>query len=353
MRGLETILGQLRFSMQANNCPITDFTPQGSAYTLLRSIAGAIQTTELNYYDPLIEAADFTKATGAALESFAALFGLTRQFKSNASGWILVVSKNEGKLSNSTVFTNPNTNIQYLINSSSNIFLSPYIETAVPVYASTSGTGRGLLAGTKLFSQNEEILDITVGFERKFDGSACGNIDDGQTEESDSALRDRMYSVCRAGGLLNKQSLKALLIQHPLVEDALVVTKSAGILQVFIKSNTSTPDNLQLELVNQIQNYLLGVAIKVEVMSPTPISVDLNIRPLELTDLNELKLKLRTTVENYILTVRDTKYFDPEDLISLISSYVTDVNVIQPTSTLEWDSPVFLLLGDLNVNITI
>jgi hypothetical protein len=353
MRGLDNILDQLKISLQNNNSPLTDFTPQGVNYTLLRAIAAGIQQVETNNYDNLLNFADFTKATGAGLEQFAALFGLTRKQSALASGWVLISTDSVISVLNGLIFTDTQTGNQYFTSNATDITVSPYVETPVPISCTTPGNGKALKAGAKVFSQNPAILNATIGFERKFDGTACGDMVDGGNLESDNSLRSRMYALFRAGGLVNKESLKALLIEHPAVLDAILLTRTAGVVEVFIKSNQSEQDVLIQEIGSLIESYLVGVIVKVVIKNATPIRVELNIKTDSSADLNELKDSIRGVIENYINTVRTRLYFDPDELKELIKPFVQLVEVLAPSEPLEWDDETFLELGDLNVNLKI
>lgn len=353
MRGLDTILNQLQVSLQTANSPVTDFAPQSAAYTLFRSIAAAIQQTELIGYDPLLTNADITTATGTGLDRFAQTFGLSRQQAAVATGFLLVTGATAIALPNGTIFTDPQTGNQYLSTNSTSIALSAFIETPVPVAALLAGSGRALTAGTKLISQNEQILDVVVGFERKFDGTACGNMQDGTTLESDNSLRQRIYALLRAGGLINEAALRTVLIEHPAVDDALIDTPTAGVVRALVKTTSTTPDALKDELTALIQSYLVAVAVQVIIQTPTPLAVELNVRTALTSDLNALKANIRAVVEQYVALVRTTKYFDLDELKALVAPYVDLVEVVQPTESLQWSNPIFLELGDLNVNLKI
>lgn len=352
MRGLDSILNQLQISLQTAASPLTDFTPQGVTYTLMRSIASGIQAMESNY-DSLLEQADFTIATGAALESFANLFGLSRQAASFATGSVLVTSSSDILLSAGLIFTDLQTGQQYISNNPNPLTATPFVEIAVPIISAFSGNGKALLAGTKLYSQFANITDVSVGFERKYDGTACGNMNDGGQLESDGSLRLRMYALIRAGGLMNQEALRALLIEHPAVSDVLIYTVSAGIVKVLIKSDSIDTSTLINDLTKQIEQYLVAVAVEVQLQSPTPIQIDLRVQVADTTNLNELKSTIKNAALDYIQTVRTSLYFDPRELEALISPYVETVQINLPLEPLEWNAPLFLELGDLNVNFKI
>jgi Baseplate J-like protein len=348
MRDNQAIANEMFTTLRQSGSPLSDFTPQGVTYTLLRSFASSLQQLELLQEQQFVEV-DITTAKGAALDSYCRPFGVYRQPENPAAGWLLVASNENTQLLNGSVFTEITAGTQYLLNSSTTIQLTAQVEQAVPVIAAGLGNQYDLSAGTLLYSNQSSIVSAVVGYERKYDGSACGDLTGGQLAESDSSLRQRWYSLLRAGGLLTNQTLRTLVIQHPQVAEATVTTPQPGIVLVVVKAISSTPE-LVIDLENLIRPYLIAAIVVVRLAQVQPLTVDITLTPLSSADLNQVKTDVEAAVLVYFRQARAQRYFAPADLQQQLTSLGKSVLVTNPVSPLSWNELSFIELGGLNVN---
>lgn len=348
MRDNQTIATEMFTTLRQSGSPLSDFTPQGVTYTLLRSFAASLQQLEL-LQEQQFRDVDVTTATGALLDTYCSPFGIYRQPENPTSGWLLVAANEDTQLLNTSIFTETSTGVQYLVNSSTPIELKAQVEQAVPVIAAGLGNQYDLIAGTSLYSNQTNIVSVVVGYERKYDGSACGDLTGGQIAESDQSLRQRWYSLLRAGGLLTNQTLRTLVIQHPQVAEATVTTPQPGVVLVVVKAISSTPE-LVTDLENLIRPYLIAAIVVVRLAEVQPLTVDITLTPLPNADLNQVKTDIETFVLAYFRQARDQRYFAPLDLQQQLSSLGKSAIVTNPNSPLSWNELSFVELGGLNVN---
>jgi len=348
MRDLESIMSEMFASLVQSGSALSDFTPQGVAYTLVRSFATSLQQLELQH-ELALEALDFRIATGANLEAFCIPFGILRQGAHASTGWALITANIDLTLAANTVLTELNSGQQYLINSNSNVLLKAFIETPVQITATGIGAGYDLVAGTRLYTSTPQISSTVVGYERKYDGTACGDLAGGQRAESDDSLRGRWYSLLRAGGLFTTDVVRTLVIQHPQVVDAIVTTPQPGVVLVIVRA-LEQADSLIIDVQNLVQSYLIGATVKVELAKATPITVEVSVTPLPAVDLNQIKLDITNITTSYINNARLTNCFNPIELQANLSSVGQRVEITLPTETFSWGALTFIELGSLYVN---
>lgn len=348
MRDLDTIVAEMFATLSESGSAITDFTPQGVAYTLLRSFASSLQQLELQQ-EQQATSLDFRLATGVNLDSFTAPFGVTRQPPKQSVGWVLLTATSPLTLPLGSVFTELNSSTQYVTVNNTLLEIPAQTETAVAIQATGIGVEYDLVAGTPLYSTNSAIGAAIVGYERKYDGTACGDLHGGARAESDRSLRSRWYSLLKAGGTLTIGALRSLVIQHPQVIDALVTTPQAGIVLVTIATTSAEP-TVVTDVQALVSNYLIGTIVKVQLANIRPLTIEIAITPTQDADLNQIKLDVEAGVTEYIQSARATHYFSPLELESQLSTLGKRVVVQTPVENLSWASNVFIELGVLYVN---
>lgn len=348
MRDNQTIANEMFTTLRQSGSPLSDFTPQGVTYTLLRSFAASLQQMELLQEQQFAQV-DITTAGGSALDNYCNPFGVYRQPENPTSGWLLVAANEDTQLLNASIFTEITTGTQYLLNSISPIQLTAQVEQAVPVVAAGLGNQYDLAAGASLYSSQANIVSVVVGYERKYDGTACGDLTGGQLAESDQSLRQRWYSLLRAGGLLTNETLRTLVIQHPQVAEATISTPQPGIVLVVVKAIAATSE-LVADLENLIRPYLVAAIAVVRLAKIQPLTVDITLIPLPDADLNQVKTDIETFVLAYFRQARDQRYFAPNDLQQQLASLGKSVLVTSPAAPLSWNELSFVELGGLNVN---
>lgn len=348
MRDLETIVAQMLARLVQSGSALSDFTPQGVAYTLVRSIASSLQQIEIQQ-DRALADLDFRTATGSKLDEFCAPFGVIRQGAYSSVGWCLITADSDLTLTEGTVLTELNSGLQFI---ASEVRLTAYLESPVSIVAAGIGAAYDLPAGTRLYTASANIVSATIGYERKFDGFACGDLVGGTRSETDDSLRKRWYSVLKAGGLLTADTLKTLLIQHPQVIDANVSTPQPGVVRAVVRALERT-EALKQDLQAMIQSYLVAAIVKVELVNAKPLTVEVDITPLPGADLNLIKESTEDAVRSYITQSRFNSYFDPQELQAILQTIGSRVEIRSPDVALNWDRDTFVELGNLYVTFSL
>jgi Baseplate J-like protein len=351
MRDLNEIIDGMFVELLRSGSPLSDRTPQSVTYTLLRSIAASIQQLELFQEQQLTEN-DFITATGTDLDNYCSPFGVYRLQSKPTTGWVLVSSDLALDLIPGLVFTNTSNGAQYILNTAGIVSLEPNTEQAIPVVASGLGGQYGAVAGTTLYSNLANLSSVVVGYERKYDGAACGDLLPGSLAESDTSLRKRWFAILQAGGLLTLESMRTLLVQHPQVIAAQITNPQPGIVYAIIRATLPSPELIK-DLEAMIRRYLIAAIAVVRIAAAQPLTIEIDVTALPTADLNLLKTQITNTVEAYLQTARDQRQFVPATLQLALSSLVSKVQITTPAAPLTWNELTYVELGSLYVNFRV
>lgn len=344
------ILKELEEALKATGSPLSDFSPQSVTHTLLRAFAVTLNQREL-LSRSLDANTDFLTASGSNLDRLCAPFALTRKQANRSSGFALVSSTSDTELLAQTIAVEPNSGSQFLVSSSSSILLKANVETVVPLTSAGIGNTYDLAAGTTLQFPALTGIFAVVGYERKFDGTACGNLSGGSLAESDRSLRERFFSLMRAGGTLSTEALRAYIIERSNVIDAKVITTAPGIVWVIVRTLDPQIELLE-EIRTELKNYLIGSLIKIDLANPLPLSIELNLSIDNETNLDSMRGLLKEDTEAYIREARQSGAFDPKALEARLQDR-GNVSVNTPSKQLTFGALDFIELGDLQIAVRI
>jgi Baseplate J-like protein len=351
MRTIGEIQQALQTAVLSSGCPLSDFSPQSVGYTLFRAIASVLQEVESNL-EELDNSSDLISATGQSLDRLTSPFGISRKPASRSTGFALMVARENTTLLSQTVLLEPSSGLQFLAGNAQSLELIAGIETPVPIYSAGIGSNYDLNAGTSLSIPALANVSVEIGYERKFDNTACGNLNGGSLAESDSSLRTRLLSLLRAGGTLSLDSLRAALLEKPNIKDALAITSAPGIVSLIVRAISPTP-TLIAEIEEEFRNYLVGTILDIQLAQPLPITIELEVFPTAQTNLDKLKASISETVENFILDSRRLRTFDPAALKRLFAEYDDTIQVESPSKPIVWEISDFIELGELKIAIRI
>jgi Baseplate J-like protein len=351
MRDLDTISKELYLYLRSGGSSLVDSTPQSVTYTLLRSFAAGLQQLELQQESQLADI-DLLGAKGLKLEAYCRPFGIFRQQAISSRGWVLISANVETTISAGALFTELGSGAQFIYSSSLTINLVPMVEQAIPVIAVGIGSAYNLQAGTSLYSSNFQVNSVVVGYERKYDGLACGDIAGGELEESDVSLRQRWTSVVQAGGAFTKESLRTLLIQHPQVIEAQITTPQPGIVMVVVTPTISSSELIK-DLENLIRPYLVSAIVVVKLANVLPLTVEVQVSSINNLSLDSVKGEIEVIVKQQIQLSKQRRYLDLKDLELNLSTISSGIKILQPEDSLSWDELTTIELGSLYVNFRV
>jgi hypothetical protein len=348
-------LNEIQFEMQAaaanSGCPLTDFSPQSVGHTLFRALASVIQQSELQT-ESQDKSTDLLTATGKNLDRLASPFGLARKAAGRATGFALCVARETIDLLPQTILVEPNSGLQFLAGNEVTLELSQGIETTVPIYSAGIGNIYDLAAGTPLQIPALPNVSSAVGYERKYDNTACGSLSGGTQAESDNSLRSRLFALLRAGGTLSTEALRAAVLERTNVKDAFVSTPAPGIVSVVVRA--IEPNVALLESIKEeFKNYCIGAIINVNFANVLPLTVEVELTPSLNLSLDEIKNGVRETIESFITTARLANALNPTDLKIALADYGTNITFETPSDIVTWGTLDFIELGELKIGFRI
>lgn len=318
--------------------PITDFSAQSVAGTLVRSVGMQLSDLEL-LLSETIDRSIPNLASGLDLDDLVAQFGLVRKVGTPATGFVLItVDDSTFTINPGFILTQSSTGLQFIVNTTSAIQVSASTEVPVPVVSLQTGDPSNLTEGTLLLSTDNSLTNIfnlraVVGQERKFDGKACGNLSGGSSTETDGTLRNRLYNMFNLRNPGSVVAIRQKLLEQSSVADAWVETIAPGIVKILVRGKSvltvSQLDELKALITPQVP---IGIVIGLSAVNPYFIDIDLAITLRFTQDLSSADLQIRDIISTYVNSLSLGAAFVPEALKLLVKPFVQSVVVNNPTT---------------------
>lgn len=334
-RTFEQIQSEFFGALISSNSTLSDTSPGSGIHALSRAVAIThleqellLDTTSSSYY--------LSTAKGQELEALASDFGLTRKLGSPASGYVLVTSSREElPIQPGAIFTDPRTQLQLRVASSSVTSVSFLVETKIPVVSTTTGYQTNLTEGTELIYSSDLRIDAVVGSHRTSAGQVCGSLSGGADEESDLEFRIRIseYIVNRRG--TTKNAIRNLLLSDPAVSWVHLESPIPGLIQVWI-DNPLIISPSELQRLKDIAEKAKPAGCVLSVQQPfrEPVDIEVKVRINRNADQDFISASIASVIRTYVYGIQMAGSFSREDLIAEISRIqnILSVELIKPLS---------------------
>lgn len=329
MRTLEQIEQSFIAALAKENSPVDDLSPGSVLNALIRSISTLVLEQE-NRLDELRQSLNPLTAKGGYLDEYAqAMFNLARKDGTLARGTVLLSTSSEANLAvpKATILTEINTALQFITVEDS--VVSNVADAITNVVSATLGEENNLPAGTTLYANNFPNISFTVGFERRPDGTVCGNLSGGQTQESDILLRQRVAEYRNGLG----PTLESTILSYLLIDYAWVKTRAPGFVHVYLDMDGEVTEDFQEELRDLVAPFLSpGTFITFEKITLRPIDINLQIIPLTNTNPDE---QIRLALQKYFGSVEPGSLITPLEITSVVQPYVSGLSLVAPSTSVQ------------------
>lgn len=354
-RTANDIAYQIAANLTRLDSPITDFSKQSVAGTLLRGIGIQLADLEL-LLSETISNTNLTLAGGDSLDTIATQFGVVRKRGTAAAGFALF-SVNNGFISIPPGFLliDTITGIQFIVNTNAATNLEALTEIALPIIALDVGEQGNLTEGSSIYPLDPSIvstfgLRVVIGSERKYDGQACGNLEGGSLTESDTKLRERLYAVVSLSNPSSATSIRQKLLEQPMVDNAWVETVAPGIVKILVKGAGSINDAQLKELRSIIESTIpIGVVIGLTTVKPYYVDLSLKVILRYNQSLGAVDIQVKDVINNYISSLNIGQSFIPQELITLLSAFARQTIIESPDDTIQPSLDSNIQLNSLNI----
>jgi uncharacterized phage protein gp47/JayE len=259
-------------------------------------------------------------AEGFDLVQRAADFGIAPKPGTPSRGYMLVSSaQNLMTLQVNTVFLDPATGLEFLLDTTDDVTLSFLVETKLPIICSSIGERGNLNAGTTLITPLSSNVQAVVGTHRTSTGEVCGGLAGGSDPERDIQLRLRLidHILNRRGTTLG--AVRAALEADSTADWVYIDEPVPGVLQVWIDYPTplTSGDFERLRLIlesvrpagtyptlQQVVRQFFTVKIKVSMVADQ--------------DMDDLTANILTVLRDYVLRLPRAGRFSTSDVTNLL-----------------------------------
>lgn len=243
--------------------------------------------------------------------------GVYRKQGKKASGQIRIVGEGTIIIPRGTIIINNNTNLNYVTLNDCNLNNTCIIEAE-----NIGSIYNTVNADLKLIKNNTQLKLIEL---------VDGGISGGENIETDDDLRERLYFVVshpEGVGTVTDYERWALEVDGVKIAKALPCFYGNGTVKVIIGGEYGSV--LDDELVNKVQEYIcplgdnygrgkapIGSAVTVTTFEKVPISIRIEELKIEDTyNLDTVKLKLKESIRDYLLKVKDIIRYN--EIISIV-----------------------------------
>ena len=337
-RPLEDYIDFIYGQLAQLNSPLNDRSPGSGLYTLVRSIAATFADVDVQLYQTALDASPAT-AIGKQLEMHARDYGLERQPGQPARGYVLARALSDPvQLPDPLVLTNPQSTLQYRVESGAGRVVTALSETRLTVVCTQPGRAGNLLAGARLIHPELPSVSFVVGAYRTPEGVE-GNLEGGQEPESDESLRQRLFQLL----LYRSSGTPAALLGRLRMEEGIlwadVTTPTPGVATFWVESlrTLSSSELARLQAALEEQRPA-GIVYRVAQVKRLEIEIGLRVQPQPGTDLDQLSSQLRSQVNTYLQNLRIQQQLRPQELAAYLQEQVPAaaiVEVIQPSQELQ------------------
>jgi hypothetical protein len=349
MRSLEEIQQAMIAALTIANSPADDLSPGSVLSAIVRS-ASSVTLEQDNRLQETLDNLDPAKMSGSYLDDYAvAQFNIYRKPGTLARGTVIFSTDANVSLivPRGTLLTELNRGLQY-ITVEGPITVTPTLDITVDVLSVAEGAEANLASGTPLYlnaTNNPSLLQVKaiVGYERASDGSICGNLSGGTIQETDVALRQRIAEFKDGQG----PTLESAISSYLPVNRAWVTTLAPGFVRVYLDLDSPLTDEFQDQLRQRVLPFLpLGVAVSFERASLRPIEIAVRVEAYSDTTPD---LDIRQALEMHFSSFEPGQVVHPEALRSLISSYVSSVQMDKPSRPIQLRPDQLPQLSDISI----
>jgi uncharacterized phage protein gp47/JayE len=346
MRTIDSILFQMRQSLEEVNSDLSTFPEYGNLYAIFRAVASSIleQDTKLN----TISSSLFLRsAAGEALDAKASEFNLSRSPGAYSKGPIIVLGVSTSIPAN-TILNDINTGLQFSIDNQINIISS----RSVGSITSTEYTElANLTAGTELYSSLYPNVRFIIGSAfNPQTNTYIGNLTGGVNKETDNDLKDRISNTIKTLSLSNIDALKIAARNIDGVTQISIIENqpSIGYITVYV-------NNSEINFLNTVKIRLdaikpIGTAIQVKPFKTIPLNIALSLSSLNNTTQlrNLITLKLRA----YLQSLNPGSTLTRESIAGVILQFaeVSNVNITTPSSNITSKKDELFSLNNLTIS---
>ncbi|AID44726.1 Phage protein [Candidatus Arthromitus sp. SFB-mouse-NL] len=288
--------------------------------SILNDIVSAITLEIINnqvFFKNGFLASFIETAKGEFLDLRCKEHGVYRKQGEKAKGIVILKSNEDIEIEEGTIIINERTGLRYIIKEDSNS------NNLCRVVAEDIGSNYNLIKGNKLvlFKDNLKIGEIEI----------IEDIIGGENIESDDELRKRVYFVVanpEGVGTVTDYERWALEVDGVKIAKALPCFYGNGTVKVIVGGEYGSV--LNNELVQKVQDYIcplgekygqgkapIGATVIVTTFEKVSIRIKINGLKIEDTyDLDIIKLKLKESIQNYLLKVKDIIRYN--EIISIV-----------------------------------
>lgn len=348
MRTIDSILSNMRDSLEESNSDLASFPEYGNLYAIFRAVAGSILEQDAKI-DSINSNLFLNTAAGEALDFKANEFNLIRNKGVSASGSIIALGT-PTTIPSSTILTDNQTGLQFRVESDIKIISN----RAFGTISCTEYTELGnLKAGTELFNSVFSSVKFIIGTSfNNISNNYTGNLEGGRQKETDDDLKYRLLNTIQSLSLSNLQALtiKAQSIQGLNKVSIIENDPSLGYITVYVNNTESRFLSIlknELELIKPI-----GTALIIKNFNNVPVNIDIAVEILNSSIKNEIENRIQLNIQEYIRNLNNNSILTREALASNILkiSGVSNVNIVTPTSNITIRQNEILNLNTLNIS---
>jgi len=350
IRTLDTIIDQMRVSLEETNSELADFPLYGNLYSIFRAVGASIIEQDVKL-ETLNSSLFLSTATGNSLDDKAKEFNIVRKLGTASSGGVICLG-GTSNIAADTILTDNKTGLQFSIINT--IIINNGSRSTGSIQCTEFTPFGNLKAGTELVSSLYPNLKFIVGtsynvFTNLYQGSLVG----GSFREDDDILKIRILNTLQSLSLSTVQALQLEALNTNGVSRISVVENvpSLGYITVYI-------NNAQANIINTVSKKLkaikpIGVALQVLTYTDVPIDLTISIStsalPNSITLLNNTII---SAAHNYINSLNQGDTVTKEGLAASILKIpnITNINVVSPASNILIKSNEIATLNNTNIS---
>jgi uncharacterized phage protein gp47/JayE len=346
MRTIDSILSQMRRSLQEVNSDLSTFPEYGNLYAIFRAVASSIVEQD-SKLDTISSSLFLRSAAGEALDAKANEFNLTRRPGTFAKGSIIVLGTNNSVPSD-TILSDVNTGLQFKLDTQVAVISSRSVGTIT----STEYTElANLTAGTELYSALFPNLRFIVGTTfNPQTNTYNGNLIGGASKETDDVLKTRISNTITALSLSN---IDALTIAARNIE---------GINQIYIVENEPSIGYITIYIDNISANYLNLVKSRLDTIKPIgtalqvkpfkTISIDINLALNTTDNTSQLRNLITLKLRAYLQNLNPGSTLTKEAIAGIVLQFnqISNAQVINPTGNITSKKNELFSLNNLTIS---
>jgi hypothetical protein len=344
---LEEIQNLFLNSLLQSGSKLTDFRQGSVVYTLSRAVA-AVGLSQYRLLEEYKNNNTITKASGEYLNDLANSFGLVRGAGNIATGSVLGYTFDKvEKLNAGAILTNLDTGLQYRTEEEKT--LNSYTETKIQVRAMGIGEEYNLPAGVALYNISNKNIAFVVGSNRKPSSEIIGSISGGNSQESDTSLRNRLEKVLLFSNSNSEYKIKAELEKNSFVNWVGFETPLPGFLTIWVTSSINLT-SAEFEILYAQADQIRSAGILISVRQATSLYIDFFIKATGTTPE-----EVRAALEAYLIQMPISSNLT----LNLVSGYIKQVtnadyvSITAPTSDILSTVGQVMRIGNLSVSVNV